>query len=300
MATNGNQIESKMSNSFCCKICSYNTVRKPNYERHLLTGRHILATNVNQNESKMSNVKCLNCNKCYKDRTGLWKHKKKCTPAFANIDDVLQQNKDILQQNQELNKILIDQSKQTAELQTQVIELCKNGITHTTTTHNTNTFNLNFFLNDTCKDAMNLEDFINSLVWQIADLKMVGELGYVKGVSKLITDKLSLLSEDKRPIHCTDVKREVMYVRDDDKWEKEHDDNPKLHRAVKRVSRQESVLPAMAEYRNMNPGYNVSESNISTEYQLIISEALCGGDEQEEVDTIIKNISKKVIINKTK
>ena len=267
----------KIPTKFRCIMCHYDTSNKKDYNKHLLTQKHKNTANTSINPA----FQC-NCGKVYKHRQSLFNHKQKCSKKAIDKDE-----------------LILTLTKQTAELQTQVIELCKNGITHTTN-NNTNTFNLNFFLNDTCKDAMNLEDFINSLVWQIADLKMVGELGYVKGVSKLITDKLSLLSEDKRPIHCTDVKREVMYVRDDDKWEKEQEDNPKLHRAVKRVSRQESVLPAMAEYRIMNPGYNVSESKVSTEYQLIISEALCGGDEQEEVDTIVKNISKKVIINKTK
>jgi ribosomal protein L37AE/L43A len=298
METNGNKIMQKLCKNYSCESCDYNTVRKSSYTSHLLSARHKREISGTKIMQKMCNlIACPNCNKVYKTTAGLWKHKNKC--PSTNVADVLQQNHDILQQNQELNKILIEQTKQTTELQTQVIELCKKGIHHTTNnTTNKNTFNLNFFLNETCKDAMNLEDFINSIVWKIADLKMVGDMGYVKGFSKLITDKLSLIAEDKRPIHCTDAKREVMYVKDDDKWEKEPETNPKLCRAVKKASRPQIVLPVLTEFRELNPDYKICESNVSTEYQMMISEALCGGDGENEVESVVKNISKKVIINK--
>lgn len=271
----------KIPTKFSCMNCYYHTSNKKDYNKHLLTQKHKNTANT-ATLSETHQHTC-DCGKTYKHRQSLFNHKQKCTKtANANKDD-----------------LILTLTKQTVELQTQVIELCKKGITHTTNNNN-NTFNLNFFLNETCKDAMNLEDFIKSIVWKIQDLKIVGNMGFVKGFSKLITDKLSLISEDKRPIHCTDAKREIMYVKDDDKWEKEPETNPKLKRAVKRASRPELVLPVLTEFRELNPEYNICESNVSTQYQTIITEALCGGDGENEVETIIKNISKKVFINKTK
>ncbi len=276
--------DKKMPNNatkFVCEICNVICCKNSNYKIHLLTKKHKNTANAAALAETPQHI--CQCGKIYKHRQSLFNHKQKCN-AKESLD------KDAL---------ILTLTKQTTELQTQVIELCKKGIHHTTNnTTNKNTFNLNFFLNETCKDAMNLEDFINSIVWKIADLKMVGNMGYVKGFSKLITDKLSLIAEDKRPIHCTDAKREVMYVKDDNKWEKEPETNPKLCRAVKKASRPQIVLPVLTEFRELNPEYKVCESNVSTEYQMMITEALCGGDGENEVESVIKNISKKVIINK--
>lgn len=274
---------SKIPTKFNCIYCYYNTSSKKDYNKHLLTKKHKNTANAAALSETPQHI--CQCGKIYKHRQSLFNHKQKC-----NVKESLDKD-----------ELILTLTKQTVELQTQVIELCKKEIHHTTNNNNSNnnnTFNLNFFLNETCKDAMNLEDFINSIVWKIADLKMVGDMGYVKGFSKLITDKLSLIAEDKRPIHCTDAKREVMYVKDDNKWEKEPETNPKLCRAVKKASRPQIVLPVLTEFRELNPEYKVCESNVSTEYQMMITEALCGGDGENEVESVVKNISKKVIINK--
>jgi hypothetical protein len=294
MTTNDNQISQISRTNYSCIKCSYNTVRKNDYNKHILTAKHIKTTNNNNNSQNSHNrYNCAICNKHHNDRAGLWRHNQKCKDNPGSKSD--SGDKDALiitlvKQNTEL-------IKETSEVKTMMLEMLKKGTHHTTNTNN-NTFNLNFFLNETCKDAMNLEDFINSIVWKIADLKMVGDMGYVKGFSKLISDKLKLIAEDKRPIHCTDAKREVMYVKDDNKWEKEPETKPKLHRAVKQASRPQLVLPVLTEFRELNPEYKVCESNVSTEYQMIITEALCGGEGENDVESVIKNISKNVVINK--
>ena len=275
----------KNAKQFVCEICNVVCCKNSNYKIHLLTNKHKNTANAAALSETPQHI--CQCGKIYKHRQSLFNHKQKCS----------------VKQGPDKDELILTLTKQTVELQTQVIELCKKGITHTTNNNNSNnnnnnTFNLNFFLNETCKDAMNLEDFINSIVWKIADLKMVGNMGYVKGFSKLISDKLNLIAEDKRPIHCTDAKREVMYVKDDNKWEKEPETKPKLHRAVKKASRPQIVLPVLTEFRELNPEYKVCESNVSTEYKMMISEALCGGEGENEVESVIKNISKNVLINK--
>lgn len=315
MATLATKKLVKVSKIFSCEKCDYNTSRKYNLQLHLNSIKH----NGNRMATELVEIsklhKCEICNKCYNDRTGLWKHNKKCIQTVVcdssndNDEIILSLMKETAEvktmlveqtkESAEVKTMLIEQTKQNAELHTQVLAILKNG-THVTNNNNNTTFNLNLFLNEKCKDAMNLEDFINTVVWRLAELKMVGDMGFVKGVSKLIIDQLNLLSEEKRPIHCTDAKREVMYVKDSNKWEKECDGNPKLHRVVKRVSSPGLILPMLEEFRNTNPDYNVCESNASTQYQTIISETLCGDCDTENVDTIIKNISKEVLINKTK
>ena len=177
----GNKNEQKTSTQYCCEKCNYETVRKSNYDRHLLTSKHIKEMSGNKNKQKTSNdFECDNCNKTYQTFAGLWKHKKKCVNETFDKYLIM----DVLQQNKELNKLLIEQTKQTAEqnrqsaeqarqnseLHEKVIELCKNNAT-TINSHNTNnshnkTFNLQFFLNETCKNAMNLTDFVNSYTFR--------------------------------------------------------------------------------------------------------------------------------------
>lgn len=300
LATNCNTILQNTNIEYCCEKCNYNTIIKNRYDTHLLTAKHKLANKV------AITLKCENCDKLYNNRSGLWRHKKKCTQSINKDELILS----LIKQNAVLIQESSEQTKKNTELQSQILELIKNGTNNatnnttnnTTNNNNNNTFNLNFFLNETCKNAMNLEDFINSIKWQVSELEMVGRLGYVKGVSKFIIDKFNLMAENKRPIHCTDAKREVLYVKDDDKWEKEQEDYPKLHRAIKKVSRQELIFPLLQEYRNLNPEHNVCDSDVSTQYNRIITEVLCGGiSDESDADkkkSIIKNISKEVTIKK--
>ena len=290
MTTKDNEIKQISSTQYSCEKCNFNTVRKNNYETHLLTAKHAKTTNNNEIKQTLSTTySCDNCNKSHNDRAGLWRHKKKCVPQTSGSIDKDELIMTLVKQNAEL-------IKETTEVKTMMVEVIKNGTHITNNTNNNNTFNLNFFLNETCKDAMNLEDFIKSIKWQISDLEMVHGLGFAKGVSKLIIDKLNLLGEDKRPIHCTDVKREVMYVRDSDKWEKEQEGNPTMRHAVKKISHHNLVVPVLQEYRTLNPPNKVSESD-STKYSEIITAVICGVDAENE-DIIIRNISKEVAIKK--
>jgi hypothetical protein len=298
MATFSNKIMPFLCHKFECKICDYNTSKKSSYNNHIKSKKHninVLSTNSNNIKQKICSKKhlCTNCYKEYNDRSGLWRHKKKCEEnnnLQEKIDNIDLSNKD------DLIMMLL---KQNSEL----LEIVKNGTNNTTNTNcnnhsNNKTFNLQFFLNETCKDAMNITDFIDSIKLQLSDLERVGEIGYIEGISNIITNKLSLLDVTQRPIHCTDKKREVLYVKDDDKWEKEDEDKKQIRKLIKKVSNKNiSLIP---EWKKQNPDcikYNSKKSDICNQ---IIIEAMGGKGDNDKVkeDKIIKNISKNVIIDK--
>jgi len=236
----------------------------------------------------------------YKHRQGLWKHKKKC--------DIIKdaENAEIIEKQSEikmLTELVKDVVKQNQDLTNKLVDICKNG-TNNTITNNTNTnshnktFNLQFFLNETCKDAMNIMDFVDSIKIQLSDLEKVGKIGFVEGISNIIVKNLNSLDENKRPVHCTDLKREVMYIKDEDKWEKENETNLKLRKAIKNVAHKNSKM--LSEFRVKNPDCLKSTSKVSDQYNKLVFETMGGkGDNDlEKEDKIIKNIAKEVTIDK--
>jgi hypothetical protein len=257
----------------------------------------------NPKKDIISDFICQNCNKEYKSRVGLWKHKKICNiNVISDID-----KKDDSFDKEQLILMLIKQNseliKETSEFKNIMMEVIKNG-THNNNNNTTNTnshnktFNLQFFLNETCKDAMNIMDFVDSIKIQLSDLEKVGKIGYIEGISNIIVKNLNLLDESKRPVHCTDSKREVMYVKDEDKWEKENENKQKLRKAIKHVAHKNSKM--LNEFRVKNPDCLKSTSKVSDKYNKLVFEALGGkGDNDlEKEDKIIKNIAKEVTIDK--
>jgi hypothetical protein len=236
--------------------------------------------------------------------SSLCKHKKTC--IFLNHpDDVV--NKNSINDNTTLTNLVLEVVKQNKELVSKnqeltnkLFEVCKNGVTNNiinTNSHN-KTFNLNVFLNETCKDAMNIMDFVDSIKLQLSDLEKVGKIGYVEGISSIIVKNLNSLDETKRPVHCTDAKREVMYVKDEDKWEKENESKQKIRKAIKHVAHKNSKM--LKEFKTKHPDCDKSESKFSDQYNKLVIEALGGkGDNDlEKEDKIIKNIAKEVVIDK--
>jgi hypothetical protein len=211
-------LEPKNARFFYCKNCDFKCSKKSNYDKHILTLKHTNTYKIlpfteikNAENAEKSNAFECECGRIYKHRQSLYTHKKKCSNK-ANIYESSQLILTLLQQN---NK-----------LQNQIIEMCKDktitNINNTGVQINSNnkTFNLNVFLNETCKDAMNITDFVDSLKLQLSDLENVGKLGYVEGISNIIVKSLNELDIHKRPVHCSDSKREVMYIKDENKWEK--------------------------------------------------------------------------------
>ena len=304
---------------YFCKLCFYGTNKKSSYKQHLLTQKHQTNQGVSDNLSDNLSVvqvsgnkhECDKCHRTFQDRSGLWRHKKKCSSIqILNPEIIL----DIIHQNNEFKEMLMAQSKQATELQKQsqqhtndlqkqIIELCKNT-THMSTVNNQNNtinsnnkiFNLQFFLNDTCKNAMNLTDFVSSLQINLTDLESVGELGFVNGLSKLIINGLNDLEECERPVHCSDLKRESMYVKDDNKWEKEDAENTKMKKALKQIAHKNiKMLPV---WKTKNPDCKRSESHLSDKYSHMVIEAMggSGDNDDEKANKIIRKIAKEVTI----
>jgi hypothetical protein len=196
--------------------------------------------------------------------------------------------------------------KQEKEFMVTLVETFKNsmGNNNNNNSHNTNTnshnktkFNMNFFLNEKCKDAMNIMDFVNTLQLNLRDLERVGEEGYVKGISHIIVNNLKDLDVHKRPVHCSDVKRETMYVKDEDAWAKD-EAKKKLSKMIKHVAHKNQKQ--IGEWKDENPEHKDSDSTKSEQYLKIVGESMTGltNDDDSETCTnkIIKTIAKETVI----
>jgi hypothetical protein len=303
METLGNILGAKKGekgqNDFYCEKCDFRCCKKYSWERHIDTAKHLQETNGNilETESGKKGQKekicCENCDKEFKTRSGLWKHKKICNEDIKNNEHPQNNEND----DKELIMMLVKQN-------TEMLEIIKNGTHNTNNSHNnTNnshnkTFNLQFFLNETCKDAMNIMDFVDSIKLQLSDLENVGKLGYVEGISNIITTNLKALDVTQRPIHCADKKRDVLYVKDENKWEKEDDEKKKIRKAIKRVAcKNQRLLP---KFKEEHPDCGKYHSKFSDQYNKIVVESMggSGDNDMEKEDKIIKNISKNVTIDK--
>jgi hypothetical protein len=307
----------KTPKTFTCEICDYLTSNKKDYKKHEETIKH--KTKLNPNESQIKKpppVYQCKCGKIYKHAPTLSNHKKKCnykeskpTPAQYIKDDpnapemsfltnlvieVVKNNSELQKQNQEYQKQMI-------EMQKQMLEVCKGGIKNTSVVHTNShnkTFNLQFFLNETCKDAMNLVDFVNTMSLELSDLEDVGKLGYVEGISNIIIRKLNALDVHKRPIHCSDAKREIMYVKDQNIWEKENGNYDKLRKAIKSVTYKNSAL--LVPWSQEHPQCMNNQHHLNDVYVQMMGQAM-GGRESflESENKIMKKIAKAVLIEKT-
>ena len=287
----------KIHQEYNCILCNYNTCSFKDYNKHLLTNKHINRTNLNileqKNPKNPKEYKCDKCNKFYKARNSLWYHQQKCFESVVQSKKLTELDKDDL---------IITLLKQNADLikgqQDMMIKLTENGINnHSNNTHTNShnkAFNLNFFLNETCKNAMNITDFVDSIKLQLNDLMEVGEIGYVEGISKIIVKNLNNLDETERPIHCTDKKRETMYVKDEGEWNKEDEKKTKLIKAVKKVA--DKNIKLLPQFREKFPDYKNSYSKTSDKYDKIVVEVMMTDDDKNE--KIIKKISNATIISK--
>ena len=210
----------------------------------------------------------------------------------------------MMKENAEFKHIILDMVKSNTELQKQMIDVCKtnsNINTNINCNNNSNnkTFNLQFFLNEQCKDAMNITDFANSFDLQLSDLECVGELGYVEGITKIMIDKLNSMDVYKRPIHCSDAKREIIYVKDADVWAKEEKDNPKLRQAIKNVSFKNMKL--VYNWSNAYPESKDNQTKLNDKYMMLVIQSTGGnGPILESENKIIRRIAKEILIDKTK
>ena len=319
MLTESSKIVAKL---LYCSSCDYTTSRKNNYDKHILTSKHKLLTNVdamltNVVTTKKSNI--CECGKIFKFRQSLHVHKKKChNDAPTAVEEcntnkadeptdkdlimmVVKQNTELIKENSDLKTMMVEQSNKMMEQSNKMMEVVKNGTIQNTNNITTNShnksFNLNFFLNETCKDAMNITDFVESIKLRLSDLERVGELGYIEGISNIIVKNLKDLDVTQRPVHCTDKKRETMYIKDEDKWERD-EEQKKMHKMIRKVSvKNARMLP---KFKEVHPDCIRSTSLFSDQYNNITMEAMGGrGDNNfEKEEKIIKKVSKEVMVGK--
>lgn len=336
LAINGDIKNASFDVSYNCDICNFYSKNKTNYDKHLLSKKHKKNSIEEPTEKKYT---CSQCNKEYLNYKSLWKHKKVCvvnhnrepeqlentfipnnvitTELFMEVFNQSKELQEVLlEQNRELQNKLLEKENQLLEKENQmlaqneehhkqIIELASRQISNNTNintqnnTHNNNQFNLQFFLNETCKDAMNIVDFVNSLQVQIADLEKTGRLGYVEGISSIFLKGLKQLDISMRPIHCTDLKRETVYVKDEDNWEKEDEEKVKMKLAIERIARKN--LRTLPKWQEENPEFRILDTKENDDYVKIALNSLGGQTEEEQekyIKKIMRNVMKEAIIER--
>jgi len=286
----------KKSPKFFCAYCKTSTNNKKDFDKHILTAKHSKLTNGNtflpknpqmNNLAKLLNYSCIYCNREYKSRTGLWKHSKTCNNNSNDIQNLTNTVLEVVKQNKELTQQICELSKD------------KNIIHNTITNSNNKNFNINVFLNEQCKDALNITDFVSSLHPQIKDLEETGRLGFAQGISRIFINGLNNLDVHQRPLHCSDMKREIIYIKDGNQWNKDNEDKHILTNAIKKVAHKN--IQQIQEWQKVNPLYNDPDSKQNDQYMKIVYESMSGSSKEESdknYNKIIKNIVKKTAIDK--
>lgn len=315
METFGNQNQQKLVNLLRCESCDYETSRKYNFEIHLNSSKHrkntenstfgnqIKQISKNQQTIISDQITCKNCDKNFINRSGLWKHKKKCLTKdelISLIPSNIEEQKELIQflikENTDFKQLMIEQNKTMIEFAK------KSGNTTTTTTNtnnNNNNFNLHFYLNETCKNAMNISDFVSQLPVNLTHLEDTGRLGFAEGISKIFIDGLKQINVTDRPLHCSDFKRETLYIKNNNEWNKETDNKIILTNAIKHVVNKN--IKQIFEWTKKYPDYNDYRSKKNDKYLKIVSQSMSGSTEEESLKNyskIIKNIVRETTINK--
>jgi hypothetical protein len=325
-------IPSKTFQCFCCEKCNFTSSRLSQYNAHLTTAKHKRMTNNDIFFPEPSAHECI-CGKKYIHRQGLYKHKKKCsqlcentivenlTKVEPNIENTFVKNTltpelfmAILKENKELQNVLIEQNRelqnkileQNTEHHKQLVELASkqmvvNNTNNTTNSNNTNTqnnhFNIQLFLNDKCKDAVNIDQFIKDIQISISDLENVGNQGYVQGISDIIIKNLRTLGLTKRPMHCTDIKRETIYIKDANKWEKDTEGKPKLKNFINRVAKKNLVK--IRDWYQEHPEIYVLDSKDYEMNHKLIRQSFGDGDVEVLQNKVVKHLVKETYVDKT-
>jgi hypothetical protein len=289
----------------CCE-CDYITHNKKDYTKHNLTRKHLILTKYLQKIPKNPILYNCECGKKYKHRQSLHTHRKICVIPFCIQSEQICKNTIIENSDETADNIICKNNKddliqylinENKEFKNLILEIVKkDSITNNNNHINSHnkTFNLQIFLNETCKDAMNMSDFINSMKLQLSDLESVGKLGFVDGISNIIINNLKALDIEKRPVHCSDAKRETMYIKDQDKWEKEGDELNRMKQMVREV--RDKNISLITSWRDLYPECLLSNSKKTDQYNQICTESF--GFKKEREEKIISKIAKSVIIDK--
>jgi len=303
----------KNGQKFLCKKCDFNCSQLSDWKRHIMRAKHLTGNNGNRKNGALEKILCV-CGRNFVTKSGLWKHTKHCETGQSILIESstkeLQEFKmsetvllNLLQQNQDFKDLIVEQNKQIIEQNKQLFELAnkdKNIIVNANHTTNNNKFNMNFFLNEQCKDALNIMDFVDSLKMQLTDLDLIGDIGFTEGISKIFIRGLKELDIFKRPIHCSDLKRDILYVRDKDTWEKENDEKNRIKLAIQYITN--NNIKQLPEWIKKYPAATQDyDSKKHEEYMKILIETMGSTDDKQNernVQRIIKNISREVVIDK--
>ena len=308
-----------------CVKCNFNCRKHSNWIAHIKTKKHCLSVNENGNAEeiignaeemiKNAEYNCQHCGKIYVSQSGIWKHSKKCI-----IDETLSTN-NLSCNTQPTNKMtdkeiimmLIKDNNEfknnlfasLQENQKYMMDILKNGTHNNNTINNNNcgntnkTFNLQVFLNETCKDAINMSDFVDQLQVSISDLETTGKIGYAEGISKVFIKKLDEMNYTDRPIHCSDSKREILYIKENNLWSKDDDQKTNLTRAIKNVANKN--IKQISEWQKQHPDFSNPNSKESDKYMKIVLNSMSGSTVEESdknYEKIARNVIKKVVIEK--
>ena len=293
MKQNETNLVQKSSEKFKCECCYYSTCRKSQYTRHLETDKHKMKQNgtfekilVQKSSEKFQ---CI-CGIHFNSRTTLWRHKKICK-SENKLEEVTHKSLN----DDELIIMLVQQNKE-------LLDIVKNGTnnnSHNTTNSHNKSFNLQFFLNETCKHAMNITDFVKNMKLELDDLENTGRTGYVEGISKIVIKNLNKMEQHMRPLHCSDQKREILYIKDNNEWTKETEEKPILTKAIKTIAYEN--IKQINKWKNIHPDCTKSNSNKNDLYLKIVSNSMNGLTKEESetnINKIITNVAKNVIIEK--
>jgi hypothetical protein len=280
----------KTIENYECKKCKYSTCTLQDWNKHIKTKKHLC-------DKSMKIYECNVCNKQFSNYKSQWAHKQRCKeePNYTNVIEAL------IRENKELKTTFVSEirnlmSEQNAETNKIILELAKNNKTINNTTNNNNQkFNINVFLNEQCKDAINFSDFVKNIQISYEDLENNAQLGFVNGISKIFLDNLKQLDVNERPIHCTDVKRETMYIKDENTWTKQSDDE-KLQKAIQTVSYRS--MGKLAEWKQENPDYKDCNSEFSQKCLDIQKQTLAGSDRPVYYPKVIHALARETVVDK--
>jgi len=303
----------KIPKKYVCELCDYVTSNKKDFAKHKATDKHKMREKPNtiyiKNPQISKNSFDCKCGKKYKHNSTLSAHKKKCTYFVKDTNNIINDIVDtkekpqedmieiLVKDNIDIKHLMLELMKSNTDLQKQMLEVCKNSnnsIIHNNS-HN-KTFNMQFFLNEQCKDAMNIMDFVNTFQLDYSDLERVGEVGYVEGMSNIIIQKLNELDIYKRPIHCSDAKRDTMFVKDQNVWEKENGNNDRLRLAIRYITKKNTDM--LLSWCESHPGSCDSDNYLNDIYIEMVRQAMGGGNMEENENKIMKRIAKVVLIDK--
>lgn len=301
-------ILAKKNANFYCEECDFKCSKSCDWKRHIETKKHMYRHNGNpfsKLEIKKNAEYICNCGKKYTTNSGLWKHKKIC--KYENYDDdFMNKTMEELPPDFKLTpQMFYDLLKQNNELQKSLIALAQDKgpttITNCGNNNNNKTFNLQIYLNETCKDALNISEFVEQIQLTISDLEETGKLGYAEGISRVFLKNLNGIDSTSRPIHCSDSKRETLYIKDANEWHKEEAHKPILTKAIKQIANKN--IKQIQEWQKLHPEYNNPDSKQNDTYMQIVLNSMCGSTKEEaekNYDKIIKNVIKETVIDKKK